>query len=322
MNDLYFLRYSLLGLCRASLLCGAVLFLSPQAKAQFNVYHPFPDSNAVWGMGSACLDGQCGDAAYIQNYYAGDTLIAGILYKKVQTIYVITSNNGCCSPPGIMIPGYIREDTIAKRVFLRLDGMNTDTLLYDFALQLEDTLKGFLGNCYVWTVQSIDSVVVGSSFRRRINFYDFGDCNDLSIIEGIGSTMGLIGCMTPAFEGGSGLRCFSVDGEVLYNAPAPCGPDIIPCDIQLAVEPGISGLRQLPVQIAPNPAMGTVAIDFDPILLPVEVSITDMAGKILIREVIFKEHSTIDISSLAKGLYVVQVEQDGSVISSGKIIKQ
>ena len=68
--------------------------------------------------------------------------------------------------------------------------------------------------------------------------------------------------------------------------------------------------------------MGTVAIDFDPILLPVEVSITDMAGKILIREVIFKEHSTIDISSLAKGLYVVQVEQDGSVISSGKIIKQ
>jgi len=273
-------------------------------------------------MGSACLDGQCGDAAYIQNYYAGDTLIAGIVYKKVQTIYVITSNNGCCSPPGIMIPGYIREDTTAKRVFLRFDGMNNDTLLYDFALQLEDTLKGFLGNCYLWTVQSIDSVVVGSSFRRRINFYDFGDCNDLSIIEGIGSTMGLIGCMTPAFEGGSGLRCFSVDGEVLYNAPAPCGPDILPCDLQLAVEPAGTGHQHVPVRIAPNPAVEQVEVDFDPVLLPVEVSITDMTGKTLIHQLIFKAHTPIDISSLAKGLYVMQVEREGSSISYGKIIKQ
>ncbi len=35
---------------RYAWLCAALCATMPQASAQFNVYHPFPDSNAVWGM--------------------------------------------------------------------------------------------------------------------------------------------------------------------------------------------------------------------------------------------------------------------------------
>jgi hypothetical protein len=168
MNDLYFLRYSLLGLCRASLLCGAVLFLSPQAKAQFNVYHPFPDSNAVWGMESGCLDNQCGDAAYIQNYYAGVTLMDAYVYKRVQEIYVLTSNNGCCYPPTDLGSFYMREDTANRIVYCREENMDEDVVLYDFSLLVGDTLTGYMGTCdMTWTVQSIDSILIGTYYRKK-----------------------------------------------------------------------------------------------------------------------------------------------------------
>lgn len=181
----------------------------PQASAQFNVYHPFPESGAVWGMNTGCREVSCGDWGYIQNYYTGDTLIHGYEYKRVHTTYVPMTSNGCCSPPRWELPTNIREDTTARRVYLRLDGMDSDTLLYDFAVQIGGTLRGYLGNCNLFTVESIDSVLVGSSFRKRINFTSyFGDCHDLSIIEGIGSTKGLIECVVPSFQEGIGLLCF------------------------------------------------------------------------------------------------------------------
>jgi hypothetical protein len=46
------IRHPLFGvLLRGALLVAAICILMPRTKAQFNVYHPFPDSNAVWGMG-------------------------------------------------------------------------------------------------------------------------------------------------------------------------------------------------------------------------------------------------------------------------------
>jgi hypothetical protein len=82
------------------------------------------------------------------------------------------------------------------------------------------------------------------------------------------------------------------------------------------------GQRHLPVRIAPNPASDKVQVDFDPGLLPLELSIRDMAGKILFRKVFAQEQAIIEISHLDKGLYVMQVQGQGSSVAYGKIIKQ
>jgi hypothetical protein len=176
------LARQLLGL---SLTCSTLWLTPTQAKAQFNVYHPFPDSGAVWGMATGCREASCGDGGYIQSYYSGDTIIDGFEYRRVLTTYVPMTSNGCCSPPRLELPVSIREDTTAKRVYVRFDGMDSDTLLYDFSLQIGDTLGGFLGNCNFFAVESIDSVIVGPSFRKRINFTSYlGGCHDLSLLSG------------------------------------------------------------------------------------------------------------------------------------------
>lgn len=283
----------------------------PQASAQFNVYHPFPDSGAVWGMSTGCREASCGDGGYIQNYYSGDTLIDGYENKRVLTTYVPMTSNDCCSPPRLELPVNIREDTTAKQVYVRFDGMYSDTLLYDFSLQIGDTLGGFLGNCNLFTVESIDSVLVGSSFRKRINYTSYlGDCHDLSIIEGIGSTKGLVECVVPSFQEGIGLLCFSVDGVVLYNATAPCGPDIVPCGLQLSAGSEGPGHRNIPIRIAPNPNQGQFRLEFaDPILAQTHYSVCDATGRSLYLRPLptGATLAVVDLSRFGRGIYVLRV---------------
>jgi hypothetical protein len=207
-------------------IAGLVMVLS--TKAQFNVYHPFPDSNAVWGMNAGCMDTNCGTGEYIRDSYAGDTLIDGFTYKRIEHEVLVTAG-GCCYPPEGMGIGFLREDVNARKVYWRWPGEPSDTLLYNFNLDIGDTLDGYFGYCNQnWTVQSIDSALVGSNYRKRINFDTSETCGQFSFIEGIGSTIGLTICYYGHFEMGAGLACFSVDGDIFYTAP--CGnPDLVPC---------------------------------------------------------------------------------------------
>lgn len=302
-------------------ICAAMLGIAPQAHAQFNVYHPFPDSNAVWGMGSWCMDGQCGDAALIQNRYAGDTLIEGLLYKRIHEVFVMTSSNGCCYPPEDLGSGFLREDTLAKRVFWRNGGMAQDSLLYDFDVQVGDTLTGFMGSCdMTWTVGSIDSMLIGPNYRKRINYeVSFDPGIQFSIIEGIGSTYGLTTCPFVPFEMGIFLSCFTVDGDLLYP---PSGADMEACgDLTSAVLPPME-IGSAPLKLLPNPASGRLVLQCDPNRLPLDVSVVDLTGEVHLRSVLSMANSAIDISSLPSGIYFLHVVRRGTMVATEKFIKQ
>ena len=60
----------------------------------------------------------------------------------------------------------------------------------------------------------------------------------------------------------------------------------------------------LPVQLSPNPASSVLNTHSDDILI---VEIKDMNGKIMGRY----NASTIDVSNLQNGMYIVTTEQDG-----------
>lgn len=304
---------------RVLLVCA--MAIAVPVKAQFNDYHPFPDSNAVWGMTSWCMDGQCGDAAHVQNSYAGDTLIDGFQYKRIQEIFVMTSSNGCCYPPENLGSGFIREDTIAKKVYWRSEAMAGDTLLYDFDVQVGDTLTGYMGSCdMTWTVGSIDSILIDLNYRKRINYeVSFDPGIQFSIIEGIGSTYGLTTCPFVPFEMGIFLSCYTVDGDLLYP---PSGADMAACgDLTSAVDPHMA-LGSSPLTCMPNPATDRLVLQCDVSRLPLDVSVVDLTGVVHLRYVLNMANSAIDISSLSSGVYFLHAVRRGTLVTTEMFIKQ
>jgi hypothetical protein len=294
-------------------------------NAQVSVYHPFPDSNAIWGMSSGCTDVNCGDYAYIKNYYGGDTIIDGINYKKVIREILLLTNGNCCILPEGLSPGFLRQDTVSKKVYWRNQWMNSDTLLYDFTLNVGDTLNGFLQEPYTsppLTVVSIDSILVGESYRKRINI----DTNttepqlNYSIIEGLGSTDGFVAPHVNYMGSGIILSCFSEKGLVLYTHSI--NPDTIPCGtLPVAIEELLLKTKES-VTIFPNPSNGRITLKCQPFALPFKIAIYDMVGRKHLEKEINNEYSEVDISLFTNGIYLLRTENNKALITFIKIVKQ
>jgi hypothetical protein len=74
-------------------------------------------------------------------------------------------------------------------------------------------------------------------------------------------------------------------------------------------------------EIYPNPAVSEILISGMSSLSKNEVSIVDMQGRKVITEKNVCENKKIDVSSLTKGIYMINVITDGGIFSQ-KMIKQ
>ncbi len=209
-----------------------VLFVCCTAFSQ--QYVPFPTENAEWNVRNSTYYYGYDITTYSVGNYSlrGDTLINGILYKKV------CKNLGSIDFPQYLGIGGLREED--KKIYYiggfygnpygvrgqKIDKLkecspsvntfdNAEMLLYDFNAKIGDIVRmGY----YVDELMSIDSVKIGDSFRRRYNF------NSEQIIEGIGSVKkGLLGNLIQMTSCGGGsfpeFICFSQNGEILYKNP-------------------------------------------------------------------------------------------------------
>jgi hypothetical protein len=190
---------------------------SLNAKSQTSVYHPFPDSSAIWNFecGLFCFMGST-----VENYsivISGDTTINSVTYHKLTTPYIQAVMLGTCTANYAGYKGAFRNDVANKKVFYVPPSNSIEQLLYDFTMQVGDTVKGFLETFTFPSdiVNSIDSVLVGSNYRKRWNI---DPCYYVSIIEGIGSTYGLVqpspGCFVD--QANYWLTCFSQNNFTLY----------------------------------------------------------------------------------------------------------
>lgn len=288
-----------------------ILFsLSLFSFAQTNVYHPFPDSNAVWretyyynpcNCPNPCMN-SCGyEAQYVLN---GDTAIGSHVYHKVSMQSAVFSN-GMQLPPGA--PGFwagIRQDTAARKVYCCIPSKSVaDTLLYDFTLQVGDTLRGFLANfTTTLTVTSVDSVLVGSSYRKRIVLGPAigGLAVNHEIIEGIGFTAGLFDNTYTAEEGGQ-LICFKQETQTLYPN-SNCTSGFF----------GVSEFDVLnTVHVYPDPASDVINVEMKE--NEGSIYLLDALGITVLAEKVQGGKSGFDVSSLAAGIYwVVAKGQNGN----------
>jgi hypothetical protein len=304
------------------------------AKGQTSVYHPFPDSNAVWIVRGGCTNSftpscilpQC--EVMTRYEQTNDTIINSKFYHKITS-----SSSWSCSPPTCTQPcmpvdyseHYIREDS-TKRIWELNTFYMTDTLLYDFNLNVGDTINTMLSNIIGWdyVVQSIDSVWIGNSWRSRYNYSSSGgpeSCTQF-LIEGIGGGGGLFSplCALFCFESGNALLCFQHNNEQ-YQYPDTClwmGDTATFCNFHVPV-PEIGSEKN--TSIFPNPATNQLEIRNAEHGIN-EIEIYNVTRKKVMQFQIRDSPSftTIDISGLQAGLYFVQLKSSKNSVTKKLVI--
>lgn len=293
------------------LLVSGVLSL----RAQTSTYRPFRLDTAVWlehYTPSGCTGVQC--QQFNRKVIDGDTLINALVYRKV---YQQSGTVGQCSggssatcffPSGS--PAYIgalRQDTLAKKVYYH---MGHDTLLYDFDLQVGDTIPLSYSNMGMnghKIVQKTDSVLIGSIYYKVFE----GDTSGLSwrTVEGIGNSRGVLSDIFGTCD--YSMDCFN--GNTLAA--------VWGCAFGCAAVAGIEKINaKNGILLSPNPTTGIFSISFPESTS--QIVVTNSLGQILAAASEFNGlKRELNISELQAGIYFVSVKTSQGTITR-KIVKQ
>jgi hypothetical protein len=292
-----------------------ILFILPcfSAKSQTSVYHPFPDSNAIWNVSAqGCCWTDCPPPPtpnpviddYSFSYYInGDTVINSVLYHKVYQSGTVHHhcNFGNYIDYWNSFHDYyaaIRQDTALRKVYVYYN--NPEQVLYDFNLSVGDSIEGCTA------VTSIDSILIGSNYRKRFNI---DGAFPYSIIEGIGSTSGLFEPLCP-FEYWGTLVCFSQNGETLY-------PDAsTECELIMGTQPFHADKS---ISLSPNPFHTSTTLYIKSIFNAATLHIYNTLGSLVKEQSITSENTVITREGLSDGIYFVVVS-DGTQEWKGKVV--
>ncbi|MEN9699608.1 MAG: hypothetical protein RLZZ301_806 [Bacteroidota bacterium] len=279
--------------------------------SQTSSYHPFPDSNAIWNVTYYGYQADCAKYSYT---LSTDTIVNATTYTKIYQQKSHYPNDPwtsgcdwCCPSPAVVYyAGALREDELAHKVFFLPPGAGSDTLLYDFNLAVGDTIPLSFNNwCPYLHVGSIDSVLIGTSYRKRWNM----ECIDLSasVIEGIGNTFGLLERLD-FFEQGGQLDCFSQNNQSLYPSYSPNSA----CEL-------VTGLEEVPqvaFRVSPNPLSQEASIQFERTLQNATLSLYNCYGQ-KVKELSNINDQTIILTrdKLANGMYYAQLTQENYAVT-------
>ncbi len=294
-------------------------------------YVPFPTSNAVWYETWGEISSGNGSMQTLYNFIDGDTIINNLLYHKIYTASGWYQSPWAFGfPPPFILPsvfnytgfytGAIREDS-SKHVFYWPLFQNPpihEYLLYDFNLIVGDTLSDSLYNIqepFVFhTVYSIDSIFDGFIYRKRyvLNSPSY----KTFLIEGIGSTRGLIQSINPFFEGWASLLCFSEDTIPKYS-----DLNFNLCSLTAIEE---NNNRKNSFTLSPNPTTKILNLKSEqPILFPVELFVMDMQGRLKTQKIIYSNDDlSLNVKAFANGVYLLAIKNKESVLYRGMFSKQ
>lgn len=265
------------------------------------VYTPFAMKDAIWVGRDFFVNNTTPMYNHWQVSITGqDTLINGIIYKKIDKKGI--RNNITA----------IREKD--KIIYLRED--NKDTILYDFNIRLGDTLNGrFYGyslNSRKVVVTSIDSLLVGSNYRKKykLSVPSFGAFGEL--VEGMGCRCGFIPIFIQLDLAGY-LDCHSTNDKVIFGSGTNGK-----CDLLMSNEDVSKRLSH--VQIYPNPIVDISSLKIPDGMLTDRVIIFDVLGKLVKTYEVTDNTPQILKNDYSKGIYFVHILHQNHVIALSKFI--
>ncbi len=287
-------------------------------------YVPFPTENAQWNVYlESSISERPKDTVLLQYVLNSDTTINQIEYNRL----CIKSNG---SNTASLIPiGGIREKD--KRIYFIGNDLlgnphNGELLLYDFNIQVGDTVFHNDNGSFFSIIEAMDTVEINGEYRNRYkispdshnnNFY-FPD--DEYWIEGIGSIKaGLLGHITMVptccYQFWEHI-CFKENEVVNYLNPtfSDCSASNFLMDVNLfKTDPQI--------KIYPNPVMNQLQIENNP-NENLKIKIIDISGRSIIEQPI-NETKTIIKLDIRSGIYNILITNKiGQITLTQKIIKQ
>ena len=287
---------------------------------------PFPTENAQWNVfyTLSLSSSAPTDTTLLQYSLQGDTTINGIVYRKM------CRNIGSIANPIYRSVGGLREQD--KRIYYYSGyGYTTNSgrfingsekLLYDFNKNIGESVYSET-NQLIYTIDAIDSIKIGSEFRKRYKTHRYNTSFCEYIVEGIGNIQrGLFGVITSIttcmdcyiyWE----FVCFSQNGESLYK-----NPNYVDCNSVLKT--ALSNVKaNIPsVKISPNPVIDILILESINTDSPyTSVEVMDIMGKSVKSFPIFNSSEfKLDLSDCNAGIYYVLVKFKDKT-ESHKIIK-
>lgn len=276
------------------------------ASAQ-DIYRPFPTANALWSQSLTIGP----EPYYFENYTCSDTVFDDITYTK---IFTHALNFGV---EFNYFLGGLRE--VGKQVFFYKVPENVEFLLYDFSLQVGDTVQvkrivGQNATPFSMRVLVIDSVNLADGIHKRwkmkhILSADFPEY----WIEGIGSAAGPVSHDLGELIGDlPTLKCFQQNGISIYSAPfsgSVCNY-LLPTECQeiVAVQ---SPENDLPIAL-PNPFSDDLTVSLPDSYARCKLSLYNCFGKLL-RTTNISNQSTFtwQRDHLPDGIYFLKIENTG-----------
>lgn len=282
-------------------------------------YKSLPTANAMWRETFGGFEAYCEDYQYL---ITGDTLINDLVYHKLQKTgarYYWGWEWSCDFNNPVNInyyAGCFRNDTSTQRVYYIEPGVYSEKVIYDFSLSVGDTIPAPF-NYEFYTIASIDSIEIESIYHKRF-LIDNKSHMKLYIIEGIGSTYGLLSPHDCPFESSFDLICFSINEEPVYINPNFWWKDCTPI-IYNTIENHHNDKTM--ITSYPNPAHNIFQIKGLDHFQDYNVSIYNIYGQLVKQVQVLHFDDIIYIETLHKGIYIVNICNKENVLAKCKLIK-
>lgn len=141
-------------------------------------------------------------------------------------------------------------------------------------------------------------------------------------VSGLTSSDGSVILATSGKENGEVSFEFCVDNIqhpiYTYN---PMENQVSCKEFQEEIISGINDQEDSGVNIFPNPAGETLYITMDYYEKPVEISVVDMFGRVLLQKIFSEAQNQIDLNTLEQGIYIVRVKMGSKLIKNQKFIR-
>lgn len=191
---------------KALIILPALLFCFTQLQSQ----EPLFDTTKLWSHLSITPSwGGPPPHAWATDFHKveGNTVINSVSYMNLMTTIDQNLTNW-------NLQGYVREDGSGK-VYYRAIQDSTERLIYDFGLELGDTIILNHLSSFPYIVTNVDSVLLNNNFRKRITLNTYE-----TWVEGVGSQMGLMCSGYSELVGVNHyMLCYFENGSLIYSNP-------------------------------------------------------------------------------------------------------
>ncbi len=259
----------------------------------------FPEENSVAWRG--VVYGIAGPIPFAE-VMCGDTTINTIKYNKIYqvnynfdgTVYN-TFYHACTRVDG-------------QKVWVIAGGANQETLLYDFGVEVGDTLHlQVVGDDWDidYYTESVEEIMIEGSLHKKIRFQTSYGIPDVWI-EGIGSIMGPLGRGFFVVDAQPALTCYLENGTVIYkveeNQTCESG---LTCAVITSNQEAKAFSE---VEIFPNPASEAIWVHMAGLQGDFELSIFSAGGQRMSDQIVQgAQRVRINTSDLSPGFYLLKL---------------